>query len=145
MPNIVDVIIHGPYYQISVVIDVNPKMVYERKRNLLVAEDDGFWDCLAFETPSKNWQAFGGRKFDILMKDGSVEHAHGQWWAYWATGIAPYPTESLGIATLEDLRKCYVFCSGIISTAKLDDWLSKNTPSTDYYKYDRQHEDKKGD
>ena len=135
MPKIIDVIIHGKYKQISVVLDSMPVFLYDRTGNRLEAEDDGFYKSYGFETPLERWKAFGGSKFDIPIKDGTVEKAVGQWW-----DVEPKdPKEEIinvGIGTLERLKTCYVFMSGRISKKKLTDWLEKNNPSEDYHKYD---------
>ncbi len=139
MPEIKDVIIHGSYKQVSVVLDEMPKFLYERRGNCLFASDDGFYDCYYYDRPSKNWQAFAGRKFDIPMKDGSIERAYGQWWDGKHQENTTEPITHIGIATIEKLDSCYVFSSGNISIAKLEAWLEKNESSTEYYKYDKRH------
>lgn len=138
MPKIVDAIVmhhYGiPHYYL--VLDEMPKFVFERKGNRLDAEDDGFFESYGYEAPSERWQAFGGRKFDLPLKDGTVEHASGQWW--WCAPLVsanPGKIVSVGLSTLENLGKCYVFTSGSIAKSKLDAWLSDNEPSTNYEKY----------
>ena len=103
MPKIIDVIIHGKYKQISVVLDSMPVFLYERKGNRLEAEDDGFYNSYGFETPSKRWKAFAGRKFDIPLKDGTVEKAFGQWWDVDPKDLRE-ETVNVGIGTIEMLR-----------------------------------------
>lgn len=142
MPNIIDVIRHstkfaGGLTQGFIVLDKMPEFIYERRGNCLVAADDGFYDCLHYDKPSKNWKAFAGREFDLKMKDGTIEHAYGQWWSGKHQENAPELIISLGMNTIEELHKCYVFCSGHVSKAKYDAWLSCNTPSDNYYKYDK--------
>jgi len=142
MPNIVDVIIHSchgyleGHKQIFVIIDKPVNFLYERKGKYLVASDDGFYSCYEYDRPSKNWEAFGGRKFDIPMKDGTIEKAFGQWWDGGHSQNAPEKIVSIGVGTIEELHKCYVFMGGHISKKKLDEWLSNHEPSTDYDKYD---------
>ena len=79
MPKIIDVII-TKNKQIFVIVDKKPKFLYERKGDLLVADDDGFYNTYYYERPNKYSKAFGGREFGIQLKDGNVEHAFGQWW-----------------------------------------------------------------
>lgn len=137
MPEIKDVIIHGKYSQISLIIDKRPVFIYDRKDNHLVAKDDGFYSCFRYEKPSDRWQAFGGRKFDIPMKDGTIEHAFGQWWDDWKKEFSKEEVIHCGAKTIDGLNKCYVFTSCIVHKSKVNKWLEKNTPSTDYYKYER--------
>lgn len=135
MPNIIDIIIHGKYKQISLIIDKKPVLIYEHKGNLLIAENDGFYNCYKYDQCFPNWKAFGGRRFDIPIKDGMVEHAFGQWWDYWNNEITTEPTIQCGAATIEKLHKCYVFCAYHVSKKKIDNWLEINEPSANYYKY----------
>lgn len=137
MPKIIDVIIHGKFKQISIILDEMPKFLYEKRGSCLVASDDGFYNCYCYERPSPHWKAFAGAKFDIPMKDGAVEKAFGQWWDGKHQENAPEPIISVGLGTLEKLYRCYVFSGGHISRAKLEAWLSENEPSTDYYKYEK--------
>ena len=138
MPQILDAIVLTSYgvKHYYLVLDAMPKFVFERQGKYLVAEDDGFSECYGYEKPDKNWQAFGGLKFDLPLKDGTVEHCYGQWW--WSAPLvsnSPGPIMSVGIATIESLRKCYVFSSGNVLKQKLEAWLAVNEPSTEYYKY----------
>jgi hypothetical protein len=141
MPKIIDVIHHfpksynGEFRQDFVVLDKLPEFLYEKKGVCLIASDDGFYDCLFYDTPGKNWKAFAGREFDLKMKDGTIIHASGQWWDGKHQENAPEPIVRVGIGTIEGLGKCNVFSSGHISKVKYEEWLSKNTPSNDYYKY----------
>lgn len=142
MPKIQDVIrIESQYYgvQFFVVLDTMPEFVYERKGNNLVASDDGFYDCLFYERPTKYSKAFGGREFELPMKDGSVIKASGQWWDGGYSDNAPEEIIPVGINTIAGLHHCYVFSSGHISKEKLARWLDENEPSGDYHKYDEKY------
>lgn len=138
MPSIVDVILLKPYgceiYYL--VLDEMPRFAFERRADRLVAECDGFYECYRHERPTAYSKAFGGREFDILLKDGTVERAKGQWWwSGYPENEATGKIMSVGIATLETLAKCYVWSSGNIQKSKLDEWLSGHESSTDYEKY----------
>ena len=141
MPKILDVICHRPsgafkgQKHLFLIVDKLPEFLYERKGNCLVASDDGFYNTYFYDSPGPNWKAFAGRKFDIPMKDGSVEKAYGQWWDGKHQENAPEPIISVGVNTLEELGKCYVFCGAHISADKLARWKRKHKQSTDYYKY----------
>jgi hypothetical protein len=140
MPKILDVIRTDPYglglFHHHLLVDEMPVLVFEKNRGLLVATHDGFSQCYEYQTPGPTFKAFGGREFDIPLKDGTVEHAWGQWWdrsPFITKDQGPYTP--VGIATLADLQRCYVFAHGVIETAKLNEWLANNEPSTNYYKY----------
>lgn len=145
---IIDVILSkdyfGEYKHYSVVIDRMPEFIYScgefekvagwggRGRHL-IANDSGFYDFLK-EVPGST-DAFAGRKFTIRLDDGSTLECHGQVWDA-SHPNPPEPTVSVGISTIDDLHRCYVFCGGRISRAKLDEWLASNRPSRNYRKYD---------
>jgi hypothetical protein len=138
MPKIIDVIHHkNKYYtQHFLVVDRLPKLLYERKGNLLTAKDGIFGNIYQYEKPGINWEAFAGREFEIPMIDGTAEKAYGQWWD---TGLEDYT--SIGIGTIDSLKNCYVFTSYKVRIKELSQILSgfKN-PSNNYYKYDdRKH------
>lgn len=83
--------------------------------------------------------AFAGREFHIQIDDGTTFHCQGQVWSSGHGGHVSEPTVEVGIATQEELAKCYVFFGGTVSAAKLQAWLDSNTPSGNYRKYDRKH------
>lgn len=134
MTNIIDVIVTDKK-RVFVVVDKMPELVYERHPDrILVGHDDGFWSALKHGRPSKNNQAFGGHKFDIPMKDGTIIHASGEWWDSGYEAITER-IGSVGVGTLDGLATCYVFVGYHISMAKLEAWLEDNEPSDDYWKY----------
>lgn len=135
MPKIIDVII-TKNSQIFLILDEMPEFKYERRGNCLVASYDGFYNTYYYYRPGRHWKAFAGREFDIPMKDGTVEHAFGQWWDGKQQENAPEKIVHVGYKTIDKLKECYVFIGGHVSKKKLEDWLSKNKPSENYYKYD---------
>lgn len=134
---IIDVIHHYHQYsktpQVFVVISRDPEWIYAKEGNNLAAHDGGFYDFMQIEPGTKD--AFAGREFDIKLTDGTLLHCAGQVWAS-GTSTPPEPMISVGCASIAALEKCYVFSGAKISKAKYDDWMTKNTPSHDYYKYD---------
>lgn len=139
MPKIIDVILHEvPKYeltQVFVVVDESPKFLFERNGDRLDSHHDGFYESYKYDRPTANMKAFAGREFELNLTSGDVVKCSGQWWS-----TMPKPDEpivSVGVGTIESLERCYVFCGAYISKAKLDAWLESNTPSTDYYKYDK--------
>lgn len=140
-PQIIDVIFHQNRYskQIMVVLDRMPKFVYERKKGgNLFAEDGDFVNTYGYEAPSPGFVAFGGREFEIPLKDGSKKKANGQWWDVNSNPFVEEEVVSVGYATLEKLEECYVFISGTIKKKALDNWLANNEASSDYHKYNKQ-------
>lgn len=105
--------------QYFIVLNRMPVFVYERKGDLLLAEDSGFYSCYRYEAPSKGFQAFGGSKFDIQLKNGEVEKAHGQWWSTRHPESQNKKMCDRGYQTLDGLAKCFVFCGGSIFSTEL--------------------------
>lgn len=141
MPQIIDVIAQTnypggkPHY--CLVLDVMPKHVYTRHGQFFIAHDDGFYDFLSGR--AGKGEAFAGREFHIQLDDGSTFHCQGQVWSSGHGGHVTEATVEVGICTVEELHKCYVFMGGRVSAAKLQDWLASNTPSGNYRKYDPKH------
>lgn len=124
----------GRHVQWFVLVDRMPVRVYRREGNSLTSNDSGFYDFLGIASGTSG--AFAGRKFVVRLEDGSDFECNGQVWSC-AAPSGTEPTVQLGIATKAALDACYVFMSASMSKALLDDWLSKNQPSSDYRKYDR--------
>lgn len=145
---IIDVIVttsmHGRHTQFSVVVDRMPKFVYtlgeqepycgyRRTQRRLIANDSGFYSFMV-ERPGSS-DAFAGRKFTIELDDGESLVCDGQVWDE-TDPNAPEKTIHVGLATIDKLSECYCFYGGQLSRAKLEAWLSDNTPSFNYRKYD---------
>lgn len=142
MSKIVDVILHSSdkIVQVMVVVDKLPEFKYEmikdtnawgKSTNFLYAEDGPF--SSAYEGPHGSG-AFGGRKFDIPMKDGSVTKASGQWWDAYPQSKGKGRT-SIGYGTIEGLSDCNVFSAGTIDACHILDWVKNNDPSNNYNLY----------
>lgn len=125
---------NGSIVQWHILVDRMPECVYTRNGNSLTSNDSGFYDFLGIEPGSKD--AFAGRKFTIRLADGTDYECTGQVWSCGAPA-GTEPTRQVGIATKAALDQCYVFMGASVSVALLNDWLSKNTPSSDYRKYDQ--------
>jgi len=125
---------NGSLVQWFILVDRMPACVYTRNGNSLTSNDSGFYDFLGIELGTT--EAFAGRKFTIRLDDGTDYACHGQVWSCGAPA-GTEPTRQVGIATKEVLDQCYVFSGASVSVALLNDWLSKNTPSSDYRKYDK--------
>ena len=134
-PKIVDVIIKHAYGNdhYYVVVDQPLKYVYTRVGDRFNGKHGDFYDFLAGS--GRKGEAFAGRSFDIQLDDGTKFHCQGDVWAV----AAPkdfIPVIHGGFASLEQLQKCYVFCSGNVAKSLVDAWLAINQPTDDYYKYD---------
>jgi len=139
---IIDIIDHQDKYgfQRFVVVDWYSNFKYERKGDWLIGEDSGFFNFYYYQTPSKYFKAFAGRKFTIEMKDGTEIEASGQWWH----GIPPdYQglVSSVGVSSPEKLGECNVFSGVHVDPELINAWLAENEPSNNYDKYDKRQKD----
>lgn len=135
-PKIIDVIVKTAYSQsfYYVVVDQPLQYVYTRRGHEFNGRHGDFYNFLA--GTERKGEAFAGSQFDIELSDGTKFHCQGDVWAVGA------PKDHLavvsgGYASLEQLGRCYVFCSGHVAKHVLDQWLSTHEPCTDYYKYER--------
>lgn len=143
MISIIDVIDHRNQYstQRMLVVDQLPQFTYERRGSTLIGEDSGFFRFYGYEACSPGWEAFGGAKFSIPMKDGSTIEAYGQWWATTPRDFSDL-TYDLGVNTIERLSRCHVFCGCIhVDREIVDSWLMANEPSNNLHKYKPKHND----
>lgn len=136
MTKIIDVIEHKYKYgiQIEVVVDEPPKIIYERVDDLLIGEHDGFFRFYKYERPSKNWQAFAGREFEIPLVNGGIEKAYGQWWDHFPSDYRGL-VYSLGVASVNQLARCNLFYGMKVDRELVDNWIAENEPSNNYNKY----------
>jgi len=100
---------------LALVFDEKINFVYTKiDDNTIIGEYKGLYDCLFRQ--GDNGDAFAGRKFDIELSDGKIEHCHGQWWsgknvsATLLIGECVY----LSYSYTEYLVGCYVYTGGII-------------------------------
>ena len=136
--NIIDIII-TKHKQMFLVLDRMPVFKYTKKDNILVAEDSGFYSCYLIEH-DRFAKAFGGRKFQIAMEDGSTLDANGQYWDQLHPIYKEKPTMSQGICTIKELNKCNVFISGQMDKELVTNWLDNHDHSDDYDKYEKRYE-----
>jgi len=98
----------------SLVLDRRPEFIYEREGNIIFANDNGIYNCFGYQTPSKAFRAFAGRKFNLPMKDGSFTKCNGQWWDSGINKLEELKgikIARLSFGTIEELKKCYVYTS----------------------------------
>lgn len=135
-PKIVDVVAkkgYGDNMHYYIVVDQPLKYIYSRAPgNYFIGKHGDFYNFLA--GTGRKGDAFAGRQFDLTMDDGGKFHCQGDVWAVGAPrGFIP--TVEAGFASIAELEKCYVFCSGSMAKSVLDEWLAANTPTDDYDKY----------
>lgn len=75
-----------------------------------------------------SWKAFAGRKFDLLLTDGTVEKCYGQWWDGMSKAADElFPNGSLvyvGHSSFEKLVNIYLFYSSYIDAGWYNDLIS---------------------
>ena len=106
------------------------QLTYEKHGDLLIGSDEQgvFYDCLYYDRPSPYMKAFGGREFDLPMKDGSVTHCNGQYWdghVAEAENVVGEKITKISARTKEELKRCFVFAAMYISKRKLDEMLEE--------------------
>lgn len=115
------------------VIHKDFKLTYEKHGDILIGSDETgtFFDVLYYSHPVGRREygayAFGGREFDLAMKDGTTTHCWGQYWS----GHFKDAEKILGIEfanfphnSIEGLKDCYVFCSGTADKSKLQSMVN---------------------
>lgn len=90
-----------------------------------------FYDFLAKRNERR--EAFGGRKFDIVLDNGEVEKCEGQWWDA-VTDRAREELEKegnsfsemmlIGISSVDRLLDCYVYCGLWASKSKVEEMVA---------------------
>lgn len=106
------------------------KYTYEKINEMLIGSDETgiFYDCLFYEKPFGRFKAFGGREFDLPLKDGGTIHCSGQYW----DGKSSRASDIKGIniipctcGYIEDLKKCYVYCGHYANMEKFQDLIEQ--------------------
>src|SRR5260221_3119339 len=125
---------------VALVLDEDPKLVYNKYDYTIVGTDGCFCEGLFYERPSENWQAFAGRKFDIQLENGEVEHCTGQWWRGLSTKAISILGEtpiSVTARSLSALKECYVFCGYWAIKSEYNKLIAAyDAPIYDYWDYD---------
>ena len=125
------------------VLDSKYKLTYEKHGDLLIGSDetDTFFDVLYYQYPVGRKEygshAFGGREFDVDMKDGTKTHCWGQYWSgrfREAEKILGIAFANLPHATVEHLQDCYVFYSGTACRLKLEQMIDAFCSENPEYK-----------
>lgn len=111
---------------IAYVLDKPIEFKFYKQGSLIIGLDDSctFISCYYYDRPTPGFYAFGGRKFDIHLENGEVEHCYGQWWSGGHSKAAELLGEELVHVTYEtkdELKKCYVFTGSSAIKSKLEE------------------------
>lgn len=100
-------------------------------KDTIIGEDEGVLTFYGLDTRIYPFgkTAFGGRKFTLKLSDGTEEECHGQWWdrmtksakeLFDYKNLADFPH-----ATINDLKKYYLFYSGDCDKQWLENLISE--------------------
>jgi hypothetical protein len=90
-----------------------------------------FYDFLAKRNERR--EAFGGRKFDIVLDNGEIEKCEGQWWdavtdrAREELGKEGNPLSEMmliGVSSVDRLLDCYVYYGLWASKSKIEEMIA---------------------
>ena len=109
-----------------------------------------FYDFLAKRNERR--EAFGGRKFDIVLDNGEIEKCEGQWWDA-VTDRAREELEKegnsfsemmlIGISSVDRLLDCYVYCGLWASKSKVEEMVADYKGRIyEYYEFKKEVIDK---
>ena len=94
--------------------EVYDEITTEKLKSIVYSRDCGFINALIYQMDN-TVKAFCGSEFDINLSNGEVIKSKGNWWHddlgcfddhVGITTVQPV------ISTIENLKKCYVWCSG---------------------------------
>ncbi len=112
--------------------------------NTIVGTDGCFIACYGYSREYD--QAFSGRKFDLQLTDGTIEHCHGQWWdsiTNKAREVIKGNIISVTVKSIDQLKKCYVFCGYYGIEQEIKKLRSQYTGKVyDYWEYEKIIKDK---
>jgi len=112
-----------------VVDNIEEYKYYRLGDNIIYGTDGLRYICYKYDPPSKNFYAFGGRKFNLKIEDtDEVVECYGQWW----DGGYNILEKELGLNlihftynTIDELKKCYVYYGASIDRNKFDEIISQ--------------------
>lgn len=130
------------------VFDEIPDIVYTKYGNdTIIGKSGPLYTCYGYAKPSAGFQAFGGRKFDIILSDGTIEHCSGQWW----DGITEVAKKELNIdgdertlisVTSNDIKSlinCYVYYGFYAIESEILEMRKKYTGKVyEYYEFENE-------
>jgi len=127
--------------EIALVLDRKPVLEYTKHKGIIYGTDGIFYQCYKYDRPGKNWEAFGGHKFDIKLTSGEVINCNGQWWHGGHAEVEKLAGVTLCSAvhsTVDALKKCYVFSGDAADSKKFNDILnSYNGDILPYFEYEK--------
>ena len=115
---------------IAYVLDKKPELIYKKVDGLIYGTDGIFYQCYKYDRPSKNWQAFGGREFEIKLETGDIVKCNGQWWNGGFDEVGKLAGCTIGasvLSTVEELKKCYVFSGYEVDMDKFKEFIKSYT------------------
>jgi len=96
----------------AIVLEKPIQLTYTKYgRSTIIGTDGVFVSCYSRSNDGYD-KAFGGRKFDLELSDGTVEHCSGQWWDSVSNQARKEIDGEIISATVKDivsLRECFVF------------------------------------
>jgi len=130
----------------ALVLNEKPKITYEKcshgsiRALLGIDQHMIFVNSYYYDEPDSKWQAFGGRKFNIPMHDGTFIKAKGQWWSGGQKLFSMKIGENIipaTVGTLKQLKNCYVFTGySAIENEYLKLRKTYNGKIWEYWEYD---------
>lgn len=124
---------------VALVLDTPINKEYTKYGDTIIGKDGIFHASYVYGSCSDRWKAFAGRRFDLPLTDGTIEHCYGQWW----DGISAKTNElipniiSVTACSIPELKKCYVFNSHYANRDEFRALLATYTGRIyDYYEYD---------
>lgn len=125
---------------VAIVLDEMPPLVWNKVGNDLFGTNGTFCDCLFYERSGPGWEAFGGRKFDVILESGEVVNCYGQYWSGIHSTHRQVADGELIHVTAKDidgLKKCYVFCGYTGIKDKIEKLVAEYSGAVyDYWDYE---------
>jgi len=126
----------------AIVLENETELKYTKYGSDTIIGTDGcFITCYRYETPDENWKAFSGRKFDLPLTDGTIEHCYGQWWdaiTETARKIINDKIIRVTACDIKSLKECYVFYGYYAKKTDIENLRSGYTGKIyDYWEYDK--------
>lgn len=125
------------------VLNRNVNFLYTKMDDeTIIGYDEEIYQFYKKDRFGTNWKAFGGRKFELKLTDGSVEKCYGQWW----DGITKTAQELFkdkrmkyfSFSTDEALKRCYVYTGATCDAEWLEKLDAEYTGKIyDYYEYEK--------
>ena len=138
----IEAIVKSKSKQIFFVFNRKVKFIHTQFDNeTIIGEDEGIYNFYFYKSPSKYFQAFAGREFDLKMSDGSTTHCFGQWWdglTKAAKLMFDGVLSNIAYSDIESLKKCYVYYGGRCDTNWINKLLSEyNGEIYEYYEFEK--------